>query len=478
MNNLLRKMLGDVTPKFNKDVVDGSIKKTFKTFPEYLDSILTSSIVSLSSNVDLKYLGIRRVTPRDEINKIIMSSENNIQYDIARNDIYLIELKFSYMGTVFSRYLYLPYADKGNIIRFSNTPYHVIPVLSDTIISPNHKEVFIRLLKAKLSFKSNIKNFILNGEKTPGEVIHCQILRVNEAQIVDNIGKPLVATAIYLTAELGFKEAFRKYCNIDDIFITYDEVDKFKDEYDVYESARVKPRGHKETVYIPHSVKICVRKGSYNTESVQKIIFGILYVFDMFPNTANEIVDVINKHDINTEVMYWKMHIASLSYKNSFSMDRMYDDVLNHFDALEGYIDNDVRAKLKDTGKHIDTFFDLIALVLENYSLWIMNSKEYNSSIENRYIDVKYYILYDIIIGFNRILLNLNKRAGKKQVTMKEVQSLFKSELKPKTILSLTKSSSMNLAIQVASYTGDIMYPKITSVLEDLLVFVVLYILI
>lgn len=471
MNDLLSGVIGENSPKFNKNVVDGSIKSIFKTFPTYLDYIFKSSILSLTKGVGLTYLGYKFVTPKEEINNLVITNEANVMYDVSKNDVYPIELMFDYRGTKFSRYIYLPYADRGNIIRFSGTPYHVVPVLSDTIISPNHKEVFVRLLKAKLSFKSVIKNFIVNGERIPGEVVHCQILRVNDAQIVDNIGKPLVAVSTYLTAERGFKGALKHYCGVDDVIITYGDTSTLSG-YDIYESTKIKPRGLKENIYKPHDIKICIKQGGKYRDSIMKsIVYGTMYVFDMFSETANEIVDVINSGDAATEKMYWYMYIGRLSYKNTFSIDRMYGDVIEHFDSLEGYIDNDTQDKLKGLSRPVVTFFDLVAVVMENYSTWVMNSKEYNSSIENRYIDVKYYILYDIIIGFNRIMLNINKRMSKKsKLSLKEIQSLFKSELSPKLILSLTKSSSMNLAIQGCSYTADIMYPKITSLLEDRLV--------
>lgn len=469
MNNLLSGVVGKHSPKFNKSVVDGSIKTIFKTFPQYLDYIFKSSILSLTKGVGLSYLGYRKVTPKEEIKNLIVTSENNVMYDVSKNDVYPIELMFEYQGVKFSRYIYLPYADRGNIIRFSGTPYHVVPVLSDTIISPNHKEIFVRLLKAKLSFKSVVKNFIVNGDRVPGEVINCQILRVNDAQIVDNIGKPLVAVSSYLTAEKGFKRALKYYCGIpvNNVIITHGDVSEL-DGYDIYESTKIKPRGLKESVYTPHDVKICVKHGKYNEVLAKNIIFGTMYILDMFSESAHEMVDVINTDDAKMEKMYWQMYIGRLSYKNTFSIDRMYGDVVEHFDSLEGYIDNDTKEKLKNHSRSVNTFFDLVAVIMENYSSWVMNSKEYNSSIENRYIDVKYYILYDIIIGFNRIMLNINKRMSKKsKLSLKEIQSLFKSELSPKIILSLTKSSSMNLAIQGCSYTADIMYPKITSLLED-----------
>ena len=67
------------------------------------------------------------------------------------------------------------------------------------------------------------------------------------------------------------------------------------------------------------------------------------------------------------------------------------------------------------------------------------------------------------------MILNINKRANKKNgsiLSYKEVVKII-GDIKTKTIFQLVKSSSPNLALQQVECTSDIMYPKITALLED-----------
>ena len=152
MNNVLASIMDNSTPKFTKQVVDGNAKEQLEVMPAYLDSIFRSSLKSLSPKVNLKYLGWRKCTPEEEFQKMVLTDNTKSQYDIASSDIYLTEYTFEFEGRQFSRYIYLPYANDANLIHISGTKYHIVPVLSDTVISPSHKELFVRLLKNKLPF--------------------------------------------------------------------------------------------------------------------------------------------------------------------------------------------------------------------------------------------------------------------------------------------------------------------------------------
>ena len=214
MNDALAQIIETTSPKFNKNVVDGSVKQILQLIPEYLDKIFQSSVRSLSSKIPLKYLGYRRMCPEEELNRLILSNSNKIRYDIAVSDLYVVEYLLEYDGQLISRPLYLPYTDKGNIIRISGTQYTLIPVLSDTVISPSHKEVFVRLLKRKIIFKRHIINFVVNGEKIPGQVIYADIIQVKNL-IKDSLqGRVITPMSLYLLGEYGVRETMNTKIHI------------------------------------------------------------------------------------------------------------------------------------------------------------------------------------------------------------------------------------------------------------------------
>ncbi len=468
MNDVLKRTIEENCPKFNKNVVEGTAKYVLKVIPEFFDDIIKSSIRSLSPSINLTYEGYRRLTPKEEFNRMIVSDINKTTYDLAVSDLYMVEYIFKYNNEIIRRPLYLPFTNDGNIIQISNTKYSIVPVLSDTVISPSYNEVFVRLLKDKLTFKSTTRNFIINGEKQPGQIVYTRIVKTSTMNLSDNIGKPLTAVSLYLLGEYGFKETMKRYCKTDKYVITNQDTTNLKAEYNIFESTRIKPRSLKEYGYNGHEVKICLHKSIEITPFLENFIFGIIYTLDILPEHADDMITVSNMDNIEEERLYWRIMLGRITYKNSFSIDRIVDDMNEHFDTLQGYLDNLIKTKLRENGIRVNNFFDLLVNILDNYNIWLINSKEYNSDINNRYIDMLYYIMYDIIVGFNKVILNINKRAGKKaNLSQKEIVKIFTNELSPRKIFTLVKSQSQNLALMLCDSSTDIKYPKVTALLED-----------
>lgn len=468
MNNILSGILQHTTPRFNKSVTEGTSKEIMKHMPAYLDDIFKSSIKSLSSNVPLKYEGYRKMIPEEEFNTIILNKNGKTIFDLTSSDIYPVEYIFNYNGEMIKKPIYLPYSARGNLMKVSDVSYNIIPVLSDTVISPSPQKIFIRLLKDKLTFKSVVRNYVVNNEKIPGHVIYTKIVKTDSIKLTDRIGRPVTPIALYLVAKYGFKQTLKLYGNIEDFIVTVGDVEHYRHDYHVFESTKIKPRGLKQNVYQGHDIKICINKKYPLSNYLKNFIFGLIYSLDLLPENAEDMLNVINHSELSDEILFWRILLGRIIYKNSFSIDRIIEDMTEHFDTLEGYIDNLIKAKLRDAGIYVENFYDLLHIILENFNTWILNSKEYNSDINNRYIDILYYIMFDIILSFNKSILNINKRASKKTdiLSYKEVVKLL-GEVKTKTIFQLVKSSSPNLAVQLTEASSDIMYPKITALLDD-----------
>lgn len=476
MNDVLAKVIDTHCPKFNKAVTEGVSNLILRTVPEYLDNIFKSSIKSLSPDVQLVYKGYRRLTPEEEFNELILSTGNKTVFDLAPSDLYSVEFVFDYAGEEIRRKLYLPFSSRGNLIRISNTVYTIVPILSDTVISLSATEVFVRLLKDKITFKSKVLGFVLNNEKVTGNVIYAEIVKTTNTDIEDNIGNPLTSVSLYPLGKYGFAKSMELYARTDKWIVTVENVDHLRNEYDVYESTKIKPRRLKDIGYKGHDVKILVHKSVPTSKFLEHFIYGIIYTLDLLPEQGVDFVYYVNNKNLKDEIFYWRVLLGKISYKNSVRMEKIVEDMTEHFITLEGYMDNLIIEKLNRNkifvpGKpprSIENFYDLIAVIMGNYSQWLLKFKEYNSNVNNRYIDILYYILYDIIIGFNKVILNLNRRATKKaNLSSKEIRKLFNNEFSFRKIFTLVKASQQNLCMQVTESTSDIMYPKITAILED-----------
>lgn len=468
MNHILASVIDNHCPKFSEKLVEGTAKEILANIPSYLDVFFGESILSLNSSVDFKYHGYRRMTPYEEFITMLGSTNNKTMFDLAVDDLYMVEYLFKFNKRDYKRTLYLPFAEKGNIMRISSTPYVIVPVLSDTVISPSPKSIFVRLFKDKMDFISRYRNFVVNGVKTPGQIIHCAIVRTNNMKLEDKIGKPLTPIGLYLLGRYGLKATLEKYMGIKDVIVTDKDTSMLADKYHIFESTKEKPGGHKDYVYVGHDVKICIPNKYEITPLLENFIFGIIYALDILPREDANTLAVCNGNNLRREILHWRIILGKITYKGFFSINRITTDMDNLFDALEGYMDSISRTKLREAGTKVNNLYDLIAVILDQFSYMMRNSKEHNSDINNRYKDIPYYMLYDIIAGFNRAITKLNRRASKTNVIMeKELNSIFKEELSPKKFYHNTKSQSMTICFQMADYTSDIKYPKCTALLED-----------
>lgn len=474
MNNTLSQVIDNHSTAVGKNVVEGTAKHILSLAPSYLDGIIRSSIRSLSPSIQLSYKGCKRISAKDEFKMNYANSANKSVYDLARSDLYMVEFEFEYMGETIKRPMYLPFTDDGNLLYFSNTLYNIIPVLSDTVITPSSNEVFVRLLKDKLTFKNLPRNFIINGIKMPRLVIYTEIVKTSAMRLIDKIGRPIAPVGLYLLGEYGIVEVMKRFYGIkaDEFFITTDEISQEdREKFNVYESVKVKPKFIKDEVYIcDNQLKIGIKKTKKFDQSLENVICGVLYSFDQLPGFASDLNTVLKSGSLEDEIEFWRTLLGRLIYKGSYSVTRITQDMDEHFDTLQGYLDNLIKEKLDENDIHVNNFFDLLNFILGKYNEWLKTSKEYTSDIKNRYVDILYYILYDIIIGFNKVILSLNKRAtktGGKPLEIKEIAKVLTGDFNAKKIFKLVNSKDPGLAIIVTDNTLDIKYPKITALLED-----------
>lgn len=473
MNSTLANIIDNTSPKFNKEVTDGNIKRVLQGCPEWLDSVFRSAIKSLSPKVDMEYLGYRRLSPLEEYDSYFSGTPKKASYDIAISDIHVVEFAFRYGKDIITRQLYLPMALDGNLVRISSAIYALTPIMSDSVISPSDNQVFVRLLKNKLIFGSFSYNIVQNGTRKLFNLIYNTVLENSKLALEDNIGKFETSSVFYLLGKYGLRGTLTKYCNIkkkDAFIITEGDASSLMDKYNVFESTQIKPKNHKDKFYKPHKVKLCLDKKISLTPFLRSMIVGVIYILDILPDFASDLVVLDTNNNLPDEQMYWRILLGRIAYNNTYSVDRIGLDTESLFTTLEGYLDNLIQEKLADAGVHVENFYDLVYYILENYDMWSLNSKTYNSDINNKYLDIYYYILYDIIIGFNRVILSINRRAEKKQdtVDLKEINRKFANEIGLRKIFGIVKAKRISLAVQsISDYTLDIKYPKITSLLED-----------
>lgn len=480
MNSILTRTLDEHTRPFNDICVSGIAKPVFENIPEYLDRIFSEAVNSLNKNIDFKYKGWRRVSPEEELLEDNYLKARGKDPDLAKNDVYSICFKFEYQGETINKYVYLPFASRGNIMTISGTPYVISPVITDLVISVDNNKLFIRLFKDKINVQSELKNILINENlenftSEPQRMIYVKMLSSNTEIMKSSSKTPF---ALYLLARYGIAETLKKYTKLTygvdkDFWIVYDPEDKINvdlDKYNVYSSTGFKPKGYDASnVYKKQKVKIVADKKIGDDPVIMNIILSIIYAFDMNPGRMEaDMVETILQNNIKNEISGWRFLLGRTILKSKISPSKVHSDVEQHMENLETHLDSINREKLSSIVK-VDNYWDLIVYTLETYATSISNSRQYNADVNNIYIDLYYYICYDIIIAFNRTIKHINSRFKKSNALpkYKEVAKLLNNELKQKIIFDLVKSSKCSLALSGVDYSGDNLYIKLTSSLEN-----------
>ena len=442
----LLKRCFDYTPKISKEL-NGTVKKEFEEIPAFLENVFSNSMKMLSPGIPLEFLGIEKVSPKEEIK---YNTTTRYVHDIAESYLYMIKFVFRYnKKDIIEKPMYIPFAERGNLTKLSGTRYVVSQVVSDRSISPSNNGIFLKLMISKLNFSTVMKTIIKNQQKYAVSLLHSKLLLLN---IDDKLGKPITPIFIYLLTKYGLSSYSRN------LIFKYDVTENDYEDYDVYESTTIKPRGHLATVYKPHNLKILVNK-NHNDEP---LIANLLYCLDMFPELSKDLINVYGNDKKEKE--FFTMVLARLLYKDSYSLYRMLDDTKQHLMSLEGYLDAITAKNLRYVGIDVENFYKLLETILFKYSDLVVNFKDYHNNLNNKYLDVLSYITYNIYYTFNKVLLRINSRGP--TITLKEVSKNL-SELSSKKIFSIIKSSGVNLTLSVFDYSGDLIYPKSTAIIED-----------
>jgi len=458
LNRPFNKMVEEINTPWNPLIMNVLSTEMTKDVMTYLDKIMSSAMLSLNRDIKLEYTGYKKLTPDEEFKVVSADGTKKKEYDFGRSDVRMVRLFFDFEGEpITPKNLYIPFVDEVGILHISDTKYLNIPVLSDTIVSPTSRDVFTRLLRDKVTFKRESKLVLLNDRVLDGDLIYKDLYRTQNRVITDNLGKVVTPSPAYLFGKYGLIGTFEKYAKTTPIVI-YGDVDKEKyKDYDIYSTIGEKPWSLKvEGNYEPHEAKLLVLKEFHTDYLVQVLAVGFFYMLDVFPKLAEELVETINNNDTKEEIKDWRILLSMVIFKNSYSQERGLGDVNNHFQSLESYIDPIVKEKLAENDLVINHFFDLIAYVCSVFKQLTTNHKLISADIRNRYVDILYYILYDIFEALIKTLFELNKKKDRGMIINRElIDKTFNQTFSARKIFNLNSKNGVNISLLLSDNVGD-----------------------
>lgn len=460
MNRLFARMCEKHMPRANPLIMNGLAGIYIPRAMEWIDRAARSAFHGVIPG--LEYVDVQRCTPEEEYAIATKPKNNRRNYDLARSDIYLVKIRLRFEGVDLpERYIYLPFRRDYDQIFLGGSLFHFTLVLSDKVISPGPRAIFVRLLQYKLNFYRITHPVIANGEKQTGPVVHSLIYnQKKENRKVAVSSKAVTCLVHYLLAKFGFKEAFRMYTGCVPVVGTTDINPETypTDEWVIVETAHAvyRPAGFIGDYYKGTDIRIAVPVNQWNTD-VQAFVTGLFYVIDHFP------MDM--KPEWLDDTQRWQLLLAYILFSNVYTVGTLHSRVSEHFTSLDSYVDTQAIEKLAEKGYLINNFFDLLGLLATRYNE-LSEENTQSSSMYGKYLDVLYYAMLPITTSMFTTKFALMKMAGvgKSPPTYDRVKDILVRKLKPGAVFRLTSDANVT---ETVSYSGDHPYFKLTSKITE-----------
>lgn len=453
MDPKLIEIMKATTPQINPVIGEGVAFHELKRVDEYVDQIF--KLISADFPDSLTYVGYRRQTPLEST----LHKMKTGTYDFAKSSVYLNEYSFRYIsreGTESSIKvpLYLPYCAPGGIMYISGSRHVISPVLTDQVISLGQNSVFVGVIRGKVTFKQVPHTFICNGIAETVKVVWASAYNRSDRQKKDQTTtKAMASLAHYLFCKYGLFETFEKFAKITPVIggREIDEEHYPSSEWVVCESTRLRPTTCLDRVYQATSLKVAIKKCDFNNMA-RNLVAGFFYVVDHFP-------DRMSVDDLSSKAN-WLVLLGIINVTGNRPHGYLLDEMKKHISSLDGYLDKPIELSLRDIGVNVRSFFELMGVIIENYNDWMLTDPGRAYSMYDKRVTVMQHLLFDVTKAIVYTLYDLQD--PRKSATLRDVENVFKKNLKPGRIFKITKN---HRELSALSYSGDNKALKFTSAL-------------
>jgi len=462
MNPLFSRMTKRYTPPMNREVMEGMVVSVMEYVEEYLDAQIRSVCVGLPDNV--RYIGYERCTSQEEYEEITKARGNRRTFDLAKSSVYMVKYFISFideMGTehLITRYVYLPFVNTGGIMHIGGTPYHIVPVLSDKVFTPEQDSIFVRLMQDRNNMYRMYHTAIINGKREARYVIWAVIYRNQTDSRTSATTKAKTLLTHYLFGKYGFTGAFTRYAGSVPEFGT-DNINTEThppDQWVICQSTGVKPATCLDRVYQRTQIRLAVKKENWNP-AMESLIMGFFYIIDHFPDRFKAELSYLD------DTALWMILIGHIRLSGVYGEHKLHTKIAEHFESLDGYLDTVVKEKLAERGIILENYYDLLNYIQVNFNEMIRENESSGLCVYGKNMEVLSYLLYDILYGFVMVKFRLNKILSRRPLTLKDVTENYHRQVRMGAIFSL---SSGKIITEAVSYSGDSLYPKITAVIAE-----------
>lgn len=448
------------SPKMTPEIMKGYICHEIVDMEKRMDTLFRKAYDGLFNGA-LRYHSFRRCTSQETFDFTTRPKNTRRTFELAQSDIYLIHIQLSYLVADREQplndiYMWLPFPRPGGLIYMGGPLFQLIPVVSDKVISPEEKHLFVRLEQYKMKFYCDESYAIVaNDDRLFGKVCWSNIYKQKIANKKLQSSRANSTLVHYLLARIGFSRMFQTYAGFVPVVGTEKEINQLnfdpsawiivKTAYDL-----IKPQTFIGSLYTPTKIRLAIPKEKWN-DATKSLVFGFYYVVDNFSNQCSAAgVD---------QVDMWKLTLGYILFSSSYTAGRILSLVDEHFLSSDTYMDDISIQKLKEKGYYVNNFSDLLGLIITRYEE-LYREGGTGQKVYGKYLDTLREVLYPITLAIFTTKYALMKQAVKGIPQFGVIKDIFTRKFKPGPIFKLT---SKGIVAEAVSYSGDHMYLKLTS---------------
>lgn len=476
MDHILARLIDETVPTPNRLVMDGLAAHQMKRGEEYLSQAFESANESFPPG--LRFERYERCTFEEEFAISTKLKNNKRVFDLSDSDLYLVKIKMSHNGEMIpDRYIYLPFCGTAGIIHLGGTKYHLTPVLTNKVLSPERNGIFVRLLRAKLTFNRSYHSLIVDDMHKLSYVTWAPIYekkskRAKKSEQVAATTKAESLSVHYLLCKYGLDEMFKRYLGSVPVY-GYEEVNSENypsSDWVITRSSHARSllapktyKGEKGAPYRPAELRFAFRKDVWSKHA-ENLIAAVYYVMDHFPDLF-PLRGGLDPRPYISGTMIWNIAMGHILWSGHYGENKLLENMSEHLSSLDHYADSHVLAKLFERGyKGVSNFYDIMNLIIRDFEKILVEGGGNNLCVYGKMVETLYYVFYDITEGLFMANYKLNKQAQKKELTEKDISETLKKYLRMGAVYDLR---SGKIIAEAVSYSGDNKYPKVTSKISE-----------
>lgn len=454
----------ETSVRFNPRFVSGYSKHDLSKGVAYVNSLMACAQQSFPPK--LRYESPEICTPEKafEVLTTMGKKDKRYIYDFARNDFYMIQLNFSYDGTMFPIHMYIPFGNE--VIYIRDKPFYVKPVLADPLISVSNEGIFIPLNQTRMTTRAK-SHFIYKEKKLLQVKIHETTIHhtLRTIQKKDNKEAKMHVTcnAHYLFTKEGYKEAFLRFKAVVQAGYadTINEISYPTDSWVIYSSAASDTKDPQITDdggdFKEHHVLLAVRKSDISTD-VESVVGAFFYILDLLPDVED--IEYLEDH------AWWIIKMGKIILGNDIDHRILMNKMGSHFKTIDTYIDAMAINLMRDNDIFINDIYGYLEWLICNYDAYRNCPEADQATMYGKYLMVNTYVFKPVREAIFNAIYEMRQKGDSSKLTLREVSNKLRRWIKL-DICTHINSNCPNVSAVISSTDSKLLKTGLEVVPQD-----------